>query len=311
MGMRFFSLLYSKDWFWKHSSFGKRESEQISYIHTFVDQIIDNRRTELLVQNGDGLRETNETRNRPVLLDILLQSKLDGKPLSNEDIRAEVNTFMFAVNLYLLIMISNTFDIFFWQGHETTGTTLGFLIYVLAKYPEIQQKVYKEIKQQHLHENSEPLTMRSANALTYAENVIRETLRMYPILSGAHKKCTEDIRIGDKLIPANVSVVTLIYANHHNEKYFKNPDEFNPDRWDKEISSEDRNPLAYQPFSAGLRNCIGQKYALLELKVVMIKLLRHFELDLGHKDFEVDMAQSSLLYSRNGVQIKFRKRQQE
>lgn len=152
--------------------------------------------------------------------------------------------------------------------------------------------------------------MRAANGLTYAENVIRETLRLYPILSGAHKKCTEDIRIGNVFIPANVSVVTLIYANHHNPKYFEDPEKFDPDRWNKEISSDDRNPLAYQPFSAGLRNCIGQKYAVLELKIVMIKLLRHFHLELGYDGFEVEMSQSSLLYSKNGVQIKFRKRKQ-
>lgn len=99
MGMRFFSLLHSKDWFWKHSPSGKREAEQIAYIHNFVDQIIDNRRTELLVQKGDGLQDRHKDggKDRPVLLDILLQSELDGKPLTNEDIRAEVNTFMFAV----------------------------------------------------------------------------------------------------------------------------------------------------------------------------------------------------------------------
>lgn len=166
----------------------------------------------------------------------------------------------------------------------------------------------QEICDLNLDKNAGPLTMRAANNLNYAENVIRETLRLFPILSGAHKKCTEDIRIGDVFIPANVSVVTLIYANHHNSKYFENPEMFDPDRWDKEISSEDRNPLAYQPFSAGLRNCIGQKYAVLELKIVMIKLLREFEIDLGYEGFEIDMAQSILLYSRNGVQIKFHKR---
>lgn len=105
MGMRFFGLFHSKDWFWKRSPSGKREAEQIAYIHNFVDQIIDNRRTELLVQNGDGLRIQHDGKDRPVLLDILLQSELDGKPLSNEDIRAEVNTFMFAVSFLFWMLL--------------------------------------------------------------------------------------------------------------------------------------------------------------------------------------------------------------
>lgn len=67
--------------------------------------------------------------------------------------------------------------------------------------------------------------------------------------------------------------------------------------------------LAYQPFSSGLRNCIGQRFALLEMKTVAIKVLSQFKVELGSKDFTVDVIESGSMKSKNGVQLKFSARQ--
>lgn len=219
--------------------FHKKEKEIVSTIHTYVNKMISKRREELLNKKNITSNEDDGYKTKPALLDILLQSKIDEKPLSNDDILAEVNTFMFA-------------------GHETTGTTMGFLFYLVAKHHDVQEKLYREIQLNDLKDQTEPLTIRKINSLTYLDKVLKETLRLYPILSAAHKKCTEEIRVGNITIPANVTVITLIYANHLNERHFVNAETFNPDRWDKEINIESRSSYIYQPFSAGLRNCIGK-----------------------------------------------------
>lgn len=223
---------------------------------------------------------------KPALLDILLQSSIDGEPLSNETIRDEMNTFMVA-------------------GHETSGTTLGFITFILAKYPEVQDRVYHEIKELGLDNN---LTIRDINSLTYLDCVIKEVLRLYPILPDPMKQCTEDFRFGSIFIPAHTTICTTIHASHMNEKYFTDPEVFNPDRFSDEINAKERSPFTYQPFSSGLRNCIGQKFALLEMKTVLIQILQEYEVQLGMKDFEIDVRNTTLLFSRNGVQIKFKKR---
>lgn len=89
---RLMSPIYSKEWIWKLSSFHKQQLQTVKYINNFVNEIIQTRRSELLSNSKSKLDEN--TKERLCLLDILLHSKMDGKPLTNEDIKGEVNTFM-------------------------------------------------------------------------------------------------------------------------------------------------------------------------------------------------------------------------
>lgn len=86
--------LYRIKWIWKLSSAYKNQLESITYIDEFVNDLIEKRRSEIIAKKGDGVSESENVREKPALLDILLQSEMDGKPLTNEDIRGEVNTFM-------------------------------------------------------------------------------------------------------------------------------------------------------------------------------------------------------------------------
>lgn len=185
---------------------------------------------------------------------------------------------------------------------------MSFTCYLIAKHPEVQAKLWNEIKSKSLDVKKEHLTTRDLSSLSYMDNVIKEALRLYPAASMVSKRCHEDIQIGQLFIPAETTVSTNIYSGHRMEKYFKNPDIFDPDRFNNELTAEDRNPYAFQPFSSGLRNCIGQKFAMLEMKTVLVKIFSTFELDLFDKDFEIDLIQSGTLKSRNGAQLRFKER---
>lgn len=284
MCLRFYYPLYQIEWIWRLTSHYKKICDRISYVHGFVDDVINKRRSKLLLETSE-----DRIKERPALLDILLQSTIDGNPLSNETIRDEINTFIVA-------------------GHESTGTALGFIAYMLAQHPEVQDHVYDEIKAQIFDIPETPLQIRDLNRLTYLDCVIKESLRLYPVLPCALKQCPEDVRFGNVFLPANTVIVTAIKACHLYDKYFKNPEVFDPKRWNDEVTAKDRNPYAYQPFSAGLRICIGQKFALLEIKTVLVEILREFKIQLGSKDFEIDMRNTTLSYAENGVQVKFIKR---
>ncbi|XP_063696377.1 cytochrome P450 4d2-like [Culicoides brevitarsis] len=285
---RVFSGYLSVDWLFRLSNLYKIQKTNIAIINDFVDNVIRERHDKMIKEINENPDES-ETKKRPALLDILLQARVDGKPLSNEDIQAEVKTFMFA-------------------GHETTANTLSFVAYFLAKYPEVQEKMYDEIKRNSLDTKSESLTTRELNSLSYMDNVIKETLRLYPPGFMVSKRCHEDIRIGNVFIPKDSTIATNIYSGHRNEKYFKNPEEFNPDRFDTEISANERNPYVFQPFSSGLRNCIGQKFAMMEAKTTLVKLVSTFKLELAEKDFEIDVIQSGTLKSANGAPLIFKER---
>ena len=83
------------------------------------------------------------------------------------------------------------------------------------------------------------------------------------------------MKTGDYTLPSGVTVAMLIYGMHRNPQVYEDPDQFKPERFLPE-NSAGRHPYAFIPFSAGPRNCIGQKYGMLEIKVVLSTLMRHF-----------------------------------
>jgi cytochrome P450 len=117
--------------------------------------------------------------------------------------------------------------------------------------------------------------------------------------------------LGDgKVIPKEVNVGVIPYTLHRDPKVFPDPEAFVPERFSATIFSQDgihlqRNPYAYIPFSAGPRNCIGQKFALLEEKVVLAKLFLNFNIHTLHRTKEeVKMLPNVILRPFRGVHIK-------
>jgi cytochrome P450 family 4 len=168
------------------------------------------------------------------LLDVLLKSTIDGKPLTNEEIQEEVDTFTF-------------------EGHETVTTTISFVLYLLSHHPEIQQKVYEEIQA----ETGKSLTYNSLQSLKYTESVIKETLRLFPPVPIYSRRIEEDLEIDGRVIPANSNLNLLAYVIHKDPRYFPEPEKFIPERFD-DLKYTVENQYVFVPFSAGPRNCIGE-----------------------------------------------------
>lgn len=114
-------------------------------------------------------------------------------------------------------------------------------MYIVAKYPDIQEKLVDEMKS--IIDASEPLTTKTLNSLVYLDCVVKETLRCFPAGTMLPKRCLQDVRIGNVLLPADTTVMTMIYGLHMNEKNFKDCKKFDPDRWMEEVTVEERNPF--------------------------------------------------------------------
>lgn len=230
--------IYHPNWVWKLSSIGKRHDQCLKVIQRFVDNVIEERRKYLLkIKENGGV--TNGTKKRMALLDTLLHSTMDGKPLSNKDISGEVNTFTFA-------------------GHDTSKSTISFLLYQLAKHPDVQQKLYDEIHELIIEPKNNKLNIRLINSLSYLDLCVRESLRLLPPVPIVGKRNPEEIKVDDVTIPANSIILTMMMANHLNPKFFPEPDKFWPERFTEELSVNERHPYVYAPFSVGLRNCVGK-----------------------------------------------------
>ena len=132
---------------------------------------------------------------------------------------------------------------------------------MIALHPEVQDKIYEEIQEVLGADKSKIATMQELNKMNYLERVIKESLRLYPSVAVVSRKLNEDLQLGPYLIPRNCMVTVQIFMLHRDERFFPDPEKFDPDRFLPE-NLENRHPYCFVPFSAGMRNCIGQKYAV-------------------------------------------------
>ncbi|XP_039306249.1 cytochrome P450 4C1-like isoform X2 [Solenopsis invicta] len=129
-----------------------------------------------------------------------------------------------------------------------------------------------------MRENQGKLTMKSLQDLQYLERCIKETLRLYPSVFFISRITSEEIQLQTYLIPAGTIVTLHFYMTHRDLNFWPNPEIFDPDRFLPE-NIRNRHPYSYLPFSVGPRNCIGQRFALLELKAMIAPLIHNFYLE--------------------------------
>ncbi|XP_057367282.1 cytochrome P450 4C1-like [Daphnia carinata] len=265
------------------TALGKEHDQLLKTLHGFTENVIHNRR-EILNQKINNESDQVETgiKNRLPLLDLLLRASNDGKVLSSQDIRNEIDTFMF-------------------EGHDTTSSLLGWFLYSMAANPDYQEKVWNEL-QSTFGDSERDFKQEDISNLKYFECCIKETLRIYPSVPGFERTVVEDIQLGEYLVPAGCTLGFLVFAAHRNPKYFPDPLVFNPERFfpDETIG---RHPYAYVPFSAGPRNCIGQRFALLESKTVLSTLLRRFKFEIAPSAKPPILSNQLTLKSMNGINL--------
>lgn len=216
------------DFLYQFTEMKQKEKKVLKLLHGFTDKVIEERRDELLKIKKE-LTEIDEKKKK-TLLDILLTSTIGDVPLSNEDIREEVSTFLFA-------------------GHGTITSALSFILYNIAKHSKVQEKIFQEVCE--VFGSNEKVSVQKLNNLKYLDLVIKETFRMTPPVAFIGRRLKEEVTFEGTTFPKHANVLMSTYIMGHNEKYFENPEEFSPERFDVETSYEKLNSFAYVPFSAG------------------------------------------------------------
>nr|XP_020043036.1 cytochrome P450 3A9-like isoform X2 [Castor canadensis] len=163
--------------------------------------------------------------------------------------------------------------IFIFAGYETTSSALSFVTYLLATHPDVQKKLQEEIDV--TFPNKAPATYDSLVQMEYLDMVVNETLRLYPIASRLGRVCKTDIEIKGVFIPKGTMVMAPIYALHRDPKLWQEPEEFRPERFSKQ-NKDSIDPYIFMPFGNGPRNCIGMRFALMNMKVALVRVLQNF-----------------------------------
>ncbi|OWA52717.1 Cytochrome P450 3A31 [Hypsibius exemplaris] len=204
-------------------------------------------------------------------------------------------------------MISNAF-LFLLAGYETTANCLAFTTYLLAKHPDIQERVYEEIRDE-LGLQTTPDYEKAQN-LPYLEMVIAESLRLFPpVTSFVTRLASETVTIDGVTIPAGAGVEVPLWYLQHDPEVWDRPYEFNPERFSPENKSS-IPPMAYMPFGAGPRNCVGMRFAQLEIKIAFVRILQRFRLTTcWESEPEIKLKHTTVSISpANGVFVRLEKR---
>jgi len=201
------------------------------------------------------------------------------------------------------------FMIFILGAYETTTATLAFLTHELAVNTNIQERLYEEVYEVDKNLNGDPLSYEVLCSMKYLEMVVSETLRHWPAGPFTDRICTKDYEYDDGdtkfKFEKGITFWIPVYALHHDEKYFPNPSKFDPDRFSEE-NKINILPGTYIPFGTGPRNCIGSRYALLQIKSIIYHLLLHFKMELnGRSQIPMKVAKQPLAMSpEKGVHLK-------
>lgn len=190
-------------------------------------------------------------------------------------------------------------------GHDTSTAMLAWLLYLLGRHPEEMAKVQAEIDQGLNGDYPNP---DNVNNLPYLDQVVKETLRLYPPIHIGNRRAGEDLVVNGYEVPEGMRVMYSIYLAHRDPKYWSEAAEFRPERFELGNKSEKQPPFTYLPFGGGPRNCIGAAFAQVEARVVIARILQNFSLELLTKEVSVHMG--ATLEPRPGVRMRLRRRSQ-
>uniref|UniRef100_A0A914WUW2 Cytochrome P450 n=1 Tax=Plectus sambesii TaxID=2011161 RepID=A0A914WUW2_9BILA len=242
------------------SVMGRRFRQSLNTMHQFTKDVIKDREAAReangATSKGDEPTMDSEIRKKRALMDFLLDMKQKGD-FSSQEVREQVDTFMF-------------------EGHDTTATGIEWSCYAFGRHPDIQLRLQEEIDSILGPDRSDFPTADQLNEMKYLECCIKESQRMYPPVPYIERTIVDPVDIGDgRIIPVGTTVGINIHMVQMDADHFPEPDKFDPDRFIAE-NCVGRHPFAFCPFSAGPRNCIGQKFAIMEEKTILCHLLRNF-----------------------------------
>ncbi|XP_063069559.1 sterol 26-hydroxylase, mitochondrial [Engraulis encrasicolus] len=162
-------------------------------------------------------------------------------------------------------------------GVDTTSNTMMWTFYQLSREPEIQDILYQEVKST-IKEDRIP-TAQDVTNMPYLKAVIKETLRMYPVVPINGRRLTEkDVVVGGYYFPKKTNFSLCHYSICHDEKVFSEPSKFKPERFLRDGRTTRPNPFGSIPFGFGVRGCVGRRIAELEMYLALARIIKQFEI---------------------------------
>ncbi|XP_001662865.3 cytochrome P450 4C1 [Aedes aegypti] len=278
------------EWIYRLTKYYRTERKCFENVFNMLNKIWKKRQKVLSESRAAPLDESISTKKPLIFIDQIQRLAEETQVFDEIDIRDELSTIIVA-------------------GNETSALSLSNTILMLAIHQDIQEEVYNEIVNVlESGDPSVPVNNEHLSKLCYTEMVIKETMRLFPVGPMLGRKCTAPTRISKSTIPEGTNIILGVNNVHRNPAYWGpdanrfDPNHFLPDR------IAERHPYAFLPFSGGPRNCIGYKYALMSMKIILCYLLRayRFRSPLKLDQLQLTMSLTLKIANRNVMTVERR-----
>jgi cytochrome P450 family 4 len=248
--------------------------KSMKVLNDFTMKIIKYRRQKFR-KNNNNEHDIDENN-----LDIFFKLKIDGNFLTDKEILNDMNALTLAL-------------------HDTLKSAISFIHYCLAKYPEMQQKVFEEVSQL-----GDEIEESELDEMKYTHAFIKEVLRMFSPVSFFVRKLSSEVTAGGFTFPKDVEVIFSPFLMGRNPKYFSDPLKFDPNRF-LELKSD---PPGFIPFALAPRKCLGMKIAYIIMKIAIVGVLKNYKLSLPNESEELELNLDLTLSAKNGINLNFESR---
>ncbi|KAL0880093.1 hypothetical protein ABMA27_002583 [Loxostege sticticalis] len=262
--------LYS-EFVYRLTAYGKEERERKDRLNRVTEKIVNKKKTQLQELNTLQL----DDRKFKPFLDTLLELE-DSGVFTREDIMDQLHTIILG-------------------GYHTTAITLSFILCAVGTYPKVQDRIYCEL-QEIFGTCDRDVEKKDLPNLVYLEAVIKETLRLYPIVPAVARHGDTAVRLKEYTIPKNSDYILILSATNHLPMWGQDRYNFRPERW-LDPATIPENANAFNSFSLGKRACIGRTYAMNLMKVACAHIFRQFKIKSNINKLQLRL---DILYSIHG-----------
>jgi len=257
------------------------------YLNPWFEVSGELRRHEEMRARADGiLREYITRRRGETPGHDLLQTLMDARYSDGEGMNDDL---VLSESMQLLV-----------AGHETSSNSLSWILYLLSVHPEYLERVRQEFDAVL---GDELLSFSHVPRLEVTTQAIQEALRLYPPFWMVDRMAVADDQIGNLTIPRGSTVIVYVYGAHHAQRYWQNPEIFDPERFTK-ASDKLRTPFTHLPFGGGPRGCIGSHYAMMQILMILSVVLRRYDFELTPGQ-TIEARPMVILRPKNGIRMSF------
>ncbi|XP_044261300.1 cytochrome P450 4C1-like isoform X2 [Tribolium madens] len=264
--IRICSIWFYIDFLWNRSSLCREMNKTCKEVYAIAKQVVKFKKSSLNQNPDDGMDNFYDV----VFLFLLVLDNIHKEKrfinhlLKLSKTNTEIDETALEDELQTILITAS----------ETTALTVGITLITLGIYPEIQEKIDQELDMIFGNDDREP-TLEDVNKMEYLERVIKETLRLLSPVPIIARATDRDIKLDSCTIPTGSFVLIPIYLISSKSEFWEEPNKFDPDRFLLENSSN-RHRCAFIPFSLGPRNCVGFKFAMMSVKVLLSTILRKY-----------------------------------